>query len=54
MFDDISYCTRVEHEMLNISHNEVNITKGYIIYGLYTLEGSNIVVHSSSTIEDFN
>lgn len=37
MFNDLGYCTRVEHEIFNILHGEVIIDKGYKIYGLYIL-----------------
>lgn len=41
--------------MLNISHGEVSITKRSKICGLYIfLEGSNVVVYSSSAREEFH
>lgn len=39
MFDDLVYCTRVEHGALNISQGEVILTRGSKICGLYILEG---------------
>lgn len=46
MFDDLDYCTRVEHVVLKISHGEVIIAKKFKICNLYILEYSNVVVHS--------
>lgn len=53
MFNDLGYYIRVEHVMLKISHGEVSIAKWSKICGLYILEGSNVVVHSSSASEYF-
>ena len=38
MFDDLGYCTRVEHEVLKISHDKLIIAKGSKICGQYILE----------------
>ena len=54
MFDDLCYCTRVEHGVLKISHDELIIDKGSKICGLYNLEGSNVISHSSLTSGGFH
>ena len=54
MFDDLGYCTRVEHGVLKISRDELIIAKGSKICGLYILEGSNVVIHSSLTSGGFH
>src|SRR3954470_16835809 len=54
MFHDLGYCTRVEHDVLKISHGEVIIAKWYKIYDLYILEDSNVVFHSSLPSENFH
>ena len=54
MFDDLGYCTRVEHKVLKISHDGVIMDKWSKICWLYILEGFNVFVHSSSHNEDFH
>lgn len=54
MFDDIEYCTRVEHGVLKISHGEVIIDKRFKIRDLCILEDYNVTVHSSSSTEYFH
>lgn len=53
MLDDIGYCIKIKHGTLKILHGEVIIDKGSKICGLSILKGSNVVVHSSTTNEDF-
>ena len=53
MFDDLGYCTRAEHGVLKIPPDELIIVKGSKIYGLYILEGSNVISHSSLTSGGF-
>lgn len=54
MFDDLGYSTRVEHVVFKISHGEVIIAKWSKVWRLYILEGSNVIVLSSSASEDFH
>src|SRR4051812_46984211 len=54
MFVELGYFTKVEYGVLRISHGKVIIiTKGSTICELYILEGSNVIVHSSSESEEF-
>ncbi|CAK8533702.1 unnamed protein product [Lathyrus sativus] len=54
MFDDLGYCTRVQHGVLKILHDELIIAKGSKICGLYILEGSNVIINSSLTSGGFH
>lgn len=38
MFDDLGYCTIIEHDMLRISHGTLIIAKWSEICGLYMLD----------------
>lgn len=43
LIHDLGDCTIVEHRMLKIFHVEIILVKRSTIYGLYILEGSNVV-----------
>lgn len=46
MFDDLGYYTRVEQEVLKVSHDGVIIVRGSKICGLYNIKGSNVAQSS--------
>lgn len=54
MFDNLAYCTRIEHGVLNILYCEKSIAKGSKIFRLYILKRYNVIVHLSSYSEHFH
>lgn len=52
MFDNLSYCIRIECGVLKISHGALIIAKGFKMCRLYILNGSTTIGHTSVVSQD--
>lgn len=52
MFYDLGNCTRIEHKVLKILYGALMMAKGYKVCGLYTLDYTTIISHTSVVSKD--
>jgi hypothetical protein len=52
MFDSLDRYIKIEHGLLRISYSTLVVAKGNMVFSLYILNGSTIMVHISLAIDD--